>query len=324
VVREGEGRRSYSLSSASADRDPAHLYDRRLFSAEDADSPWPFSDLVEPSPNYVDLWRSHCHSQARPSRIPNPPDPLSFEADDLAVVEKEGSWPTSQRTLLRPAGEGKTGRSPRTPSVVSRSCKLLHLQSADEENGLFASLTRTVSPSARPRPASGGATNFFLASALCAPTGLATSRWRRRAMRPTDICHPIELRAPAPRVFLVRSRHFRSGETPWRIRLHAATTRGPDVSRRPKPLRRIVDTAQLSNPTASYGLENERGRFLPTALLRSSLWHPCRDSRVPHMGLAFARFIGEIGNRQDHRHRRLVKACAASWSGVPSIDRDSS
>lgn len=83
------------------------------------------------------------------------------------------------------------------------------------------------------------------------PTGLATSRCRRRAMRPTDICHPIELRAPAPRVFLVRSRHFRSGETPWRIRLHAATTRGPDVSRRPKPLRRIVQPAQTSNSTAS-------------------------------------------------------------------------
>ena len=60
--------------------------------------------------------------------------------------------------------------------------------------------TRTVSPSAHPRPASGGATDFFLASALSvSPTGLATSRWRRRAMRPTDVCHPTELRAPAPR-----------------------------------------------------------------------------------------------------------------------------
>jgi len=53
-------------------------------------------------------------------------------------------------------------------------------------------------------------------------------------MRPTDFCHPIELRAPAPRVFPARSRHFRGGETPWRIRLHAAVTGGLDVSRRPK------------------------------------------------------------------------------------------
>jgi hypothetical protein len=29
--------------------------DRHLFSAEDANSPWTFSDLVEPSPNRVDL-----------------------------------------------------------------------------------------------------------------------------------------------------------------------------------------------------------------------------------------------------------------------------
>ena len=38
------------------------------------------------------------------------------------------------------------------------------------------SRTRTVSPSTHPRPASGGATNFLLASALSSPTGLATSR----------------------------------------------------------------------------------------------------------------------------------------------------
>jgi hypothetical protein len=38
-------------------------------------------------------------------------------------------------------------------------------------------------------------------------------------MRLTDFCHPIELRAPAPRVFPDRSRHFRGGDTPRRIRL---------------------------------------------------------------------------------------------------------
>jgi len=86
----------------------------------------------------------------------------------------------------------------------------------------MTSHTRTVSPSTHPRSASGGATDFLLASALsCSPTGLATSRWRRRAMRPTDVCHPFELRAPAPRAFPARSRHFRSGDAPRRIRLRA-------------------------------------------------------------------------------------------------------
>jgi len=79
---------------------------------------------------------------------------------------------------------------------------------------------RTVSPSIHPRPASNGATDFLLASALsCSPTGLATSRWRRRAMRPTDVCHPNELRALAPRAFLARSRHFRGGDVPRSLRL---------------------------------------------------------------------------------------------------------
>jgi hypothetical protein len=33
------------------------------------------------------------------------------------------SLPARQRTLLRPAGESKTGKSPETPSIVSRTCK---------------------------------------------------------------------------------------------------------------------------------------------------------------------------------------------------------
>jgi hypothetical protein len=53
-------------------------------------------------------------------------------------------------------------------------------------------------------------------------------------MRPTDVCHPIELRAPAPRVFLARCRHFRGAEAPRRLRLRAATTRGPDVFTTPE------------------------------------------------------------------------------------------
>jgi hypothetical protein len=55
VVREEEGRRSYSLSSASADYDAAHRWPTPLSSAEDADPPRPLWDLEEPSPNRIDL-----------------------------------------------------------------------------------------------------------------------------------------------------------------------------------------------------------------------------------------------------------------------------
>jgi hypothetical protein len=151
--------------------------------------------------------------------------------------------------LLRPAGESKTGISPRTPSVVSRTCKPKPAGHACED--LFEiPFTRTVSPSAHPRPASGGATDFFLASALQSPTGLATSRCSRRAMRPTDVCHPIELRAPAPRVFLARSRHFRSGDTPRRLRLRAALPGDRTFHDVRRPLRRI----DMQHKTRAPGL----------------------------------------------------------------------
>lgn len=76
----------------------------------------------------------------------------------------------------------------------------------------MTSRMRTVSPSTDPRSASGGATDFLPASVpSSSPTGLATSRWRRRAMRPTDVCHPIELRAPAPRLFPAPHATFAAG-----------------------------------------------------------------------------------------------------------------
>jgi hypothetical protein len=40
-------------------------------------------------------------------------------------------------------------------------------------------------------------------------------------MRPTDFCHPNELRVPAPRAFPTHSRDFRRGDAPQRLRLRA-------------------------------------------------------------------------------------------------------
>jgi hypothetical protein len=54
AVRKGRIDRAIRAASFDRTRLDAPLV-RRLFSAEDADSPWTFSDLVEPSPNRVDL-----------------------------------------------------------------------------------------------------------------------------------------------------------------------------------------------------------------------------------------------------------------------------
>jgi len=131
---------------------------------------------------------------------------LTYEPEDFCFV--------------RPVRAGRASARERLPSYrepASRNPQAMHTETFIE-----TAHTRTVSPSAHPRPASGGAADFFQASALSSPTDLAISWWRRRAMRPTDVCHPNELRAPAPRVFPARSRHFRSGDTPRSLRLRTA------------------------------------------------------------------------------------------------------
>jgi hypothetical protein len=92
-------------------------------------------------------------------------------------------------------------------------------------------LTRTVSPSTHPRLASDDATDFLLASALSSPTDLAASRWKRRSMRPIDICHPFELRAPAPRAFPTPHATFAAG-MPHGVLGSMRLIGGPNVSRR--------------------------------------------------------------------------------------------
>jgi hypothetical protein len=144
----------------------------------------------------------------------------------------------------RAPASGKT-RRPRT----GRFLEILH--------------TRTDSPSVHPCPASDAAADFFLASALRAPPALASCRCERRAMRSTDVCHPIELRAPAPRVFLARSRHFRGGDTPRRLRLRAVLPGDRTFHDVRRPLRRIDTQRNTSCSTASRPGDTSVGVFFP-------------------------------------------------------------
>jgi len=89
-------------------------------------------------------------------------------------------------------------------------------------------------------------------------------------MRPIDFCHPNELRAPAPCAFPARSRNFRCGDAPRRLRLRAV-----------KPGDRTFHDVQdrFGGSSSNTKLElycltawrHERGRFLPTVLMRPSL-----------------------------------------------------
>jgi hypothetical protein len=194
---------------------------------------------------------------------------------------------------------------------------------------LIASRTRTGSPSAHPRPASGGATDFFLASALS---------FHQRVLRPSGgedaRCVRSISATQTNRVYphLARSRlaltAFTVG-TPYGVLGSVGLTGGPSVSRHPRPLRRIV----VDHGSRALGLTasgRERGRFLPTVVdaiepltpLSRSPRSPSRLRRlracchlaarpVPSFGGGGLARVGGWGGRRDHRPRRLVKADAS-------------
>jgi hypothetical protein len=115
---------------------------------------------------------------------------------------------------------------------------------------MVSDFPRTVSPSLGSCPASGGASSFLPASVLLSPPrDLATSRWTRRAMRPTDFCHLNDKRAPVLRAFPTRYAAFTAWTPPSFEGIACAIrgvlgsvrlTGGPSVSRHSRTLRRIV------------------------------------------------------------------------------------
>ena len=149
---------------------------------------------------------------------------------------------------------------------------------------------------------------------------------RRRAMRPTDVCHSIELRAPAPRVFPARSRRFRGGETPRRIRLRTVLPGDRTFHDVQGPLRR-ADMKRDSRSLlprgleigawafSSHGAHEDRASDTPVA---NDLVHPHASSTFvdaalwPYVPLWKGWYGSEdAADRQDHRGRRLVKADAS-------------
>jgi hypothetical protein len=130
---------------------------------------------------------------------------------------------------------------------------------------------RTLSPSLRSCSASGGASSFLRASALrtTPPRGLATPRWARRVMRPTDFCHPCETACTRTSWAPGSLRGFhREDATPSRGSrncfrgffganrsrgLHGVLgsvrlTRGTGASRHPRPLRWIATWTNTAVP----------------------------------------------------------------------------
>jgi len=79
-------------------------------------------------------------------------------------------------------------------------------------------------------------------------------------MRPTDVCHPNELRVPAPRAFPVHCRSFRCADTPRRLRLRAALPGDRTFHDVRRPLRRTA-FQHFSRALLPHGLETRAWAF---------------------------------------------------------------
>jgi len=121
--QEGGGStKLFAVVSFGRSRSGAPL-DRRLFRVEDANPSWTFSDLGEPSPNRVDhlmfplsLVGTPDQPLCRPMRCPSARSNFRWVVELRLNLRAEGP-------LHRLTGEGGTDISPRTSSVVSRTCE---------------------------------------------------------------------------------------------------------------------------------------------------------------------------------------------------------
>ena len=177
------------------------------------------------------------------------------------------------RISPRPAGKGRTYVDPRTPSVVSRTCKPKPAGQSSRETCLENVSPRTVSPSLHPCPASGGALGFLQASALdfhgaLRLPGSKDARCVRSTSATQTTCvhpHPVEIPA--------RCHGFHRVDTP-RFLEPRDWTGDRGVSRRPRSLRRI-------------GIEREpRAPVLPGARAWALSSHDARCDRASDIPVA--------------------------------------
>lgn len=168
----------------------------------------------------------------------------------LLAEQSHRAEPASRRAPCSLAREGSRTGSPGTPSVVSRTCEPKPTDRALENLVMRDERSRTVSPSLRPRPASAVLrASFWLApSRSTRPCDLPV-RQDARCVQPTSATRTT-LRAPAPRAFPARSATFAAWTSveSWAPR---DMTGVPDVSRRPRTLRRTDPNTLCLVPSTS-------------------------------------------------------------------------
>jgi hypothetical protein len=106
-------------------------------------------------------------------------------------------------------------------------------------------------------------------------------------MRSTDVCHPNDLRAPAPRAFPAHSRHFRGGESPRSLGLRVAL---PGTWTFHDVLGRFggSDQRRVTRALASRPSDTSVGVFFPRRRCDRASDTPVAPLRSPSASLAFA------------------------------------
>jgi hypothetical protein len=90
-----------------------------------------------------------------------------------------------------------------------------------------------------------------------------------------------------------------------------STAGGPDVSRRPKTASADRHATRKLRSLLPHGLEIRTWAFSSHGADAIEPLTPLSQNLGFPSGLAFARFVGETEDRQDHRCHRLVKADAS-------------
>jgi hypothetical protein len=139
AVRGEEGRRSYSLPSASANRDPTHLV-ATPFQRRGCGHP---SDLLGPRGAFTGPCRPLTLSSSLAGTPQRPPcRPMRCRV--TCPLRGMPPWIDlrARGSHSCPAGESLTCGDPRTPSVVSRTCEPKPTDRAHEEPNLIRTWTR--------------------------------------------------------------------------------------------------------------------------------------------------------------------------------------
>lgn len=203
-----------------------------------------------------------------PESESDPPDVLSV-ITLLADGDAEFTCQPEDLCFAVPVRARRALAQERLPSC--REPASFHPQAVRTETVRESVITRTGSPSAHPRPASGGATDFFLASALSfhqqilrSPGGKGARCVQPISATQTNCVHPHLARSRLLPQLSLRG-------LPTETKAPCGVIGGPDVSRRPKD--------RFGGSSSNTKLElycltawrHERGRFLPTVLMRPSL-----------------------------------------------------